>query len=301
MAKRPSNPNGLLSNVWDASTDTYDHVDIKGWLDDLDDYIGKLAADRVPLGSIVAWDSPSLVATPAGDTNALAVPAGWAVCDGRSLTSSQHDFPAPFAGQTIFLPDMRGRVPMGADPNLAVKTAGVAGASVPGQKGRQGADTVTVPDHYHDHQHIHRTGGVAGVEVGPAVNDDPDDSPHTTQPYVVTDAAGTGFNLTKTAHAHQQKSLYTSSPRDPANANTRVKDAPGSDGSAITRYGTSLQKKATQPRTNAEAGGPGQTGSVTETPDGGTAGDSLTVNSYPASEGVLFIMKVKKNAGSTTP
>lgn len=289
MAKRPSAPNGLLTNVWGASSDTYDHNDIAGWLDDIDSYLGTLFADRTPLGAIVAWSSPHLPA----DNTILPVPAGWAICDGRTLTSGQHDFPAPFAGQTITLPDYRGRVLIGADTAVAALTAGVAGVSNPGIRGQQGADTQIVPAHYHDHVHVHKVGGITGVETGTGGVDNAGD------PYFVnTNATGSGVNLARTTHAHQLLSLYSSQGRDPANANSRVIDAPATDGSALTRNMTSLQKKTDG--TNGQTGA-GATGTALTTPGGGTAGDDLVVNSYPKSEGVYFIMKVKKSAGSATP
>lgn len=304
MAKRNSNPNHILTGnqVWDASADTYSHTDIKAWLDRYDQIIGSLLADRVPLGAVMPWSFPDKTSP---DSSALSIPDGWALCNGQTLTSSQHDFPAPFAGVSVVLPDYRNRVLLGADTGGSIRTAGTVSVA-PKLKGRQGANTATVPDHSHDHTHTHRVGGVAGQESHFATTTDSSSSGLNDPPspggtaYVDTDASGTGTQLARRYHSHQLAALYSSGPRDPDNASSRVVDADAHDGGALSRVMTSLQKLVTQPRVNGQTGD-GNTGSTTTTPGGGTPGDDLDVNTYQASEGVYYLMKVKLAGNFTKP
>jgi hypothetical protein len=74
--------------------------------------IDGLVQNDVPLGTVVAWFRP---------TSAIAVPDGWSICDGSSLSSDNHSWGT---GTTIQLPDLRNKFVLGAD---STKTDGVAG------------------------------------------------------------------------------------------------------------------------------------------------------------------------------
>lgn len=134
---------GLIS--WDLSSDPYDHTQLAANFNTLDSHnhtagsgaiittpaiedlaitTGKLAGSSVttakiadnsvtkakmdrayvhPLGSIMPWWRPSPLS---------AIPEGWVVAKGQTLTSSEHDFAG---GGSITLPDLRNKFLLGAD------------------------------------------------------------------------------------------------------------------------------------------------------------------------------------------
>lgn len=282
MAKRPSQPNGYLSNVWDIAGDSYDHNDIKGWLDTIDRLMGQLYSDRILVGAVMAISGPSLSGTP--DTNPIVVPVGWALCDGRTVTAANHDFPAPYSGNTIFLPDYRGRALVGADSAQAVRSAGSITVA-PGVKGRQGATTSVVPDHYHIHDHTHAYGGNDAIETTPFVSGLNDS--------VNTDASGSGYTLTRTSHVHGLKRYNTSQAEIPITPDGPITMSVFGGGVVLTlNEGGPLLQTTTQLLKSAGAD---------DQPTGGAAGDDLTLDVRPPGEGVYWIMKIKKYAGSATP
>lgn len=284
---RASSPNNTAPNVWNDDADDFDHSQLAANWDALDE-------QQAPLGSIVMWWR----ATSGRPNVPWSTGSVWQPCDGRTILSANHDM----GGGDLILPDLRGYVLMGSQnpDNVSYPGDGNAGTAnsntntnAPGIRGTQGDNSLqTVPAHYHDFSHVHVSGNVAGVETGPAVNDDPADSPHFSGSgwFINTDASGTGNAIPKTAHAHQLKALYSSTPRDPAQANIRVVDAPTPNGSLLNRTGTSLQKKTDG--TNGQTGS-GNTGSTTITPGGGTAGDNLQVSPVQHSYGVVYLMKVR--------
>lgn len=93
----------------------------------------------------------------------FSVPTGWAPLDGRTLTPAQHSFPGV---GTIVLPDMRNKVPLGADlaktratvavaSNLAAAAPGLAGAgSASGVSGGMTAKTFSHNHAVTGHNHV---------------------------------------------------------------------------------------------------------------------------------------------------
>lgn len=182
MADRWSNPSGSKGinrfRVWPSGTDSYDHGELTTNWDTLDAIIGipsvgtwpategvdggiyaeiKTAASAaIPIGAVYPWYRRS---------SGTATPDGWVICDGSSVTD--HQFPG-LAGQTITLPDLRGKFVMGADPDATIGAAGAdvgssninAAAGAPGPGGAGGANSVTVTlAQLATHQHAGSTTG----------------------------------------------------------------------------------------------------------------------------------------------
>jgi hypothetical protein len=150
--------------------------------------LAELGADvlrqSIPVGTVIEWWRPA---------NTVPIPTGFEICDGRIITSANHDFGT---GASITLPDLRGVFILGADTPDApvdyrraangrssdlggayVGEASAAAAGDPGIPGIRGAGgshahTHTVPAHYHSaigHGHNMRTearGGSAIPNVG---------------------------------------------------------------------------------------------------------------------------------------
>jgi microcystin-dependent protein len=90
--------------------------DMKALADKLD------AGAIAPVGCIMMWPTP----TP---------PQGWAICDGGTVPAANNPQLAALLGQTggnVTLPDMRGRVPVGAGTAQGDTTAVAKTLSVPG-------------------------------------------------------------------------------------------------------------------------------------------------------------------------
>lgn len=110
-----------------------------------------LAADILrqvtPIGQVIEWWRPD-------DT--FPVPAGFEICDGRTITAANHDFGT---GSSITLPDLRNTFILGADAaksGAASGTNGNTSAEAPGIRGAGGSNAVlnlahthTIPDHTH--------------------------------------------------------------------------------------------------------------------------------------------------------
>lgn len=153
MAERWSNPSGGLGfdrfKVWPAGSDPYNHTELVANWDEADAIIGipssgnwppttgvdggiykevrLLQLERMPIGSVVAFFKP---------TDGYALPDGWAVCDGSSV--SDHDFTG--IANPVTLPDLRNRFILGADTEklLGASAATVDGGSIDSASGAPG-------------------------------------------------------------------------------------------------------------------------------------------------------------------
>jgi microcystin-dependent protein len=177
MAPRWSNPSGQAGQrrfrVWPEGSDKYNHAELAANWDAIDAIIGvpedgsdwpsttgvggglwaevqSLETSSLPVGTTISWWRPSAV---------VPVPTGFEICDGRSISEANHDFGAI---GTVVLPDMRNRFVIGADPDTAIGTAGVAAShadvnnadGAPGPQGLGGSNTATLtvaqmPAHTH--------------------------------------------------------------------------------------------------------------------------------------------------------
>lgn len=178
VAARWSNPSGSIGvhrfRVWPEDEDRYNHIELaQNWekvdamigvapdgstwpattgLDGgLYDVINTLQGSILPVGMMFAWNRPS---------PAIPLPVGFAICDGTTLSASQHDFPGIVT--SVVLPDMRNRFVLGADSSYTIGQAGVAvshanvdvAAGAPGPGGVGGSNTATIsqaamPTHNH--------------------------------------------------------------------------------------------------------------------------------------------------------
>lgn len=75
-------------------------------------FLGAIAASLVPYGTIAMWSGA-----------ATAVPAGWAICDGRTVTKSD-------GSSTVTTPDLRDRVPIGVNSNAVLAAVGATSKTV---------------------------------------------------------------------------------------------------------------------------------------------------------------------------
>lgn len=137
-------PKGL--HVWNQLQDQFAHLLLaQNW-----ERIDTLLGTGVPLKSMVVYWI---------DAANEALPAGWAYCDGRVLTSAQQDINP---GGTYTTPDMRNLFALGADPAKTVGqgAAGVGDGNIntvagaPGSRAVGGGNQTTlveanVPDHSH--------------------------------------------------------------------------------------------------------------------------------------------------------
>lgn len=98
-----------------------------------------LSEGALPLGTVIALWLPS---KPGGG---YAIPTGWALCNGQSLTAGQHDF---VGGGTITLPNLVDKVLRGADATAAYN------ATPNGMNSAAGANVVDI-SHVHNIQHYH--------------------------------------------------------------------------------------------------------------------------------------------------
>jgi len=137
-----------------------------------DDNVTKAKMDRIyvhPLGSIMPWWRPNSFS---------AIPVGWVVAKGQTLTSLEHDFAG---GGSITLPDLRNKFLLGADTEAtgtstsespAISQAGGSHQinishnhtinphthTVPEHNHTVNAHSHTVPGHSHNlqsHKHVH--------------------------------------------------------------------------------------------------------------------------------------------------
>lgn len=166
VAPRWSNPSGSIGihrfRVWPDDADHYNHIELAQNWDKMDAMIGvapdgsewppttgldgglyavinDLQGSILPIGMMLAWHRPSL---------AIPLPQGFAICDGTTLSATEHDFTG---GGNVLLPDMRNRFILGADSTKTIGQAGVAitdpninaSAGAPGPSGTGGSNTAT--------------------------------------------------------------------------------------------------------------------------------------------------------------
>lgn len=194
MADRYSSPTPSTATanrfrVWPAGSDSYDHAELAGNWDKLDAIIGApsdgsawpptpwgadgglykittlLSKNDTPVGTVSYWFRPS-VAVPL----TVIYNAGWAVCDGLTLTASQHSFPG--IATSVTLPNLINKFVLGADFGKTIGESGVAvsnanidaTAGAPGPQGTGGTNQSTlsisqIPAHDHgggNHTHLFR-------------------------------------------------------------------------------------------------------------------------------------------------
>lgn len=291
--------------IWDLGSDNYNHTQLAANLDAVDAVIGVSGSGSWPttgqslysyittLQSLVEPVGTLRMFLPA--TSTVPIPGGlggvpdshgWCICDGSSVTGGNHSFKdtnGNAIATAITLPDFRNRGVLGANTALAFGQASVPGdgaANAPGAFGLQGTNaskTVnqTLPDHYHEHVHIHEVGNVVGgaFETGDA------SAPGNG---VATAATGGGQPVSAPSH-HHHLDIYSSEPRLPDNANYRVAGAPNNNSS------TGLFHTSTQAI---------KSGGTVDNPSGGNPGDPLavaaSVDLRNASIGVIYLMKVKQ-------
>jgi len=107
------------------------------------DFLNGLALATMPLGAIIMWTGA-----------ASAVPAGWAICDGRTVSKSA-------GGGTVTTPDMRDRVPVGVSSTHGVNTTygQFTSTITTGSAGAHLHTAVVTPAGSHNH------GGASGDHV----------------------------------------------------------------------------------------------------------------------------------------
>lgn len=107
----------------------------------------KVIEQAIPIGGVIPWWRP---------TSIVPVPSGFVICDGSSLSGSQHEFPGVTG--SINVPDMRNKFILGASigqsdgAGMAVVADGASNA--PGIRGAGGSQTITLtaaqlPQHTH--------------------------------------------------------------------------------------------------------------------------------------------------------
>jgi hypothetical protein len=178
MASRWSNPSGQLGiyrfRVWPAGEDKYNHIELAQNWEKVDAMIGvspdgtqwpptegvngglyavvkNLKDNILPIGMMLAWHRPSL---------AIPIPTGFAICDGTTLSASEHSFPG--ISSPVTLPDLRNRFIIGADYTKTIGQSGVSitdsainsSSGAPGPQGVGGSNTATIstaamPAHSH--------------------------------------------------------------------------------------------------------------------------------------------------------
>jgi hypothetical protein len=88
-----------------------------------------------PIGQVIKWWRP---------TDAIALPGGWEIADGRVIGNADHDFPIASA---ITLPDLRNKFVLGADvnkPDGTLATLADAASNSPGIRGAGGSQVVAL-------------------------------------------------------------------------------------------------------------------------------------------------------------
>lgn len=100
-----------------------------------------------PIGTVIQWWRP---------TNAVAVPNGWAICDGATIASGSHDFGT---GSSIVLPDLRNAFVLGASTAVGDGGAsnGETAANAPGIRGTGGSHTKNIAHTHNIAAHTHTT------------------------------------------------------------------------------------------------------------------------------------------------
>lgn len=113
-----------------------------------------ILTELVPVGTVLPWWRPA---------QDVPLPAGFEICDGRSIAAGQHDFrraDGTALAQAVTLPDLRNAFILGANPDNAQGTAATAGdlaTNAPGIGGVGGSNATRSIDHKHNvtlnHQH----------------------------------------------------------------------------------------------------------------------------------------------------
>lgn len=295
--------------IWDLGSDNYNHSQLASNLDLVDalfgapnsgswptigqsvySYIHTLQTLVEPVGTLRMFLAPTSTVSVPGGLGGVPDSLGWCQCDGSVVASNNHTFKDGGGNAittSITLPDFRNRSPLGANPTLPFGQAGLVGdgaVKAPGVFGLQGTNAAkavnqTLPDHYHEHIHIHEVGNIVGggYETGDAsaANDHP-----------VTFTTGTsGAQLTLPGlNHHHHFDVYSSSPRQPDDANYAVAAAP--DNRSDSSHG--LFHTSTQAI---------KSGGDNTSPGGGSPGDPLQVSTNVdlrnATIGVVFLLKVK--------
>lgn len=235
--------------------------------------VGKLTARVVdqllPLGTILDWypvNAPALTAPNWG------VPTGYAICDGEAWTNIDNNMGANGAKLTTGnIPNLIGKVTVGAQTNLSLLTAGTHNPSTnaqtnPGVNGLVGAGSNAVAGHSHsipDHTHNLSSHTHGGPNHRHSVS------------YKSVDVV-----YLVTANASAGVSQYTTGVSVVQDANTGF-EGTGSTGGPSSNASNGM---------NGRVSGGGSTGTE-------TTGQNSNANTYlenrPASVGVLKIMKVK--------
>lgn len=293
--------------IWDLGSDNYNHTQLASNLDSIDtlfgapnsgtwpsvgqsvySYIATLQSLVEPVGTVRMFLAPTSAVPIPGGTGGVPDSLGWCVCDGSVVASNNHSFKdgsGNAISTSITLPDFQNRSPLGANISLPFGQAGTTGdgsTHAPGVFGLQGTNAAksvnqTLPDHYHEHNHIHEVGNIngGGFETGDA-------SQANNHPVTfTTGTSGSQLTLPGLNH-HHHFDIYSSLPRLPDDANYSVAASPDSN-SVAGLFHTSTQ---------ALMGG-----GTADNPQGGNPGDPLSVSTNVdlrnASVGVVFVMKVK--------
>jgi microcystin-dependent protein len=116
------------------------------------------------------WYAESPMAGDIEMTMAAAAPYGWLLCQGQLLANAATNYPALWAaaspayrvGSDLRLPDLRGRVPMGAGQGSSLTLRNIGDAV--GAEAVQ-LSTLHLPSHYHSISHTHPAGSTdfAGI------------------------------------------------------------------------------------------------------------------------------------------
>lgn len=107
----------------------------------------------VPIGAVLSWFRPD---------NTVSVPTGWAICDGTSVSSVNHDFGT---GAAFNLPDLRNKFILGANIALAdaaAATAGDASTNAPGIRGAGSSHARNIQHSHTVNSHTHTVSGATG-------------------------------------------------------------------------------------------------------------------------------------------
>jgi hypothetical protein len=126
-------------------------------------YPGTLTSDvldlsaRIPLGTVLDWycQDPTQWSTLLG--------ASWTVCDGRTLTSAQHDIPGIVGSFTT--PDLRNKFVLGANYSATVGSAGTPSVA-PGMLGSSGSHTANLNHQHTVNGHSHTFMSPIGNNLG---------------------------------------------------------------------------------------------------------------------------------------
>jgi hypothetical protein len=156
---------------------------------------------RVPVGMVMDWycANPALAAT--------FLPDGWRVCDGTSVPAGEHEIPGADLNAPFVLPNLIGRLVIGADPAKALNAVGsspanegaTAGAA-PGVGGITGSNVARSSTHSHTIAHTHNFAHTHGLSVDGHVHEVKDDTPGTGGANAF-DALGNNMNQ----HTHYQQ------------------------------------------------------------------------------------------------